>query len=82
MGFSEMRDQHAISVICQLFLWIFSGQSRANILCGRSEEALFDNPQAYSKVCFAVWLWFALLLPPYFLIENQPLYLGGPDSGS
>lgn len=76
-GSSEVSDMAAIHSYGS-----FQARAAPTMLCGRSEEVLFDNPQACSEVCFSVCLWFALFLPPYFLIENQSLCPGGPDSGS
>lgn len=68
VGSSEVSDMVAIHCYGSL-------QARAApaMLCGRTEEVLFDTLQACSKVCSSVWLGFALFLPPCFLIENQSL---------
>lgn len=81
MGSTKMRDQQAISDMPAVPVDL-SRPKQPSLLCGRLGEALFDNPQAYAKVWLSVWLWLVIFLPLYFLMENQPLYLGGPDSGS
>lgn len=65
MGSSEVSDMAAVHSYGS-----FQARAAPAMLCGRSEEVLVDNPQACSKVCFSVWLCFALFLPPYFLRES------------
>jgi hypothetical protein len=40
---SVQWEAHMPFVMCQLFLWLLSGQRRASVLCERSAEAQFDT---------------------------------------
>ena len=51
-GSSEVSDMAAIHSYGS-----FQARAAPTMLCGRSEEVLFDNPQACSEVCFSVCLW-------------------------
>lgn len=76
-----MRDQHARSDMPAVPVDL-SRPGKGRSTCGGSAEVLSDNLQAHSKVYLALWLCLALLLPPFSLVENQSLSLGGPDSAS